>query len=385
MVFLPDDILYDILDLMSIKDILTLKNTNKKLKNIIDSQTFWKSRCKKDYKYIFKNNNKEVIYRDLYIKFYNKYCVCCNNQTRQRDLFYNNRVCKKCQKNVYKYICITKNQCKNVYNLTEKQISNINHKIFKNKYKMFLKKDIINYISKFNLKETLLKKKYKQSITKFNKNILRIFKLNILICFLKFNFNINISDYIIYINNYDTDNLLKKYLGNLNVNKQNPYFTFNLIYIFLQMDYLKKFNYDISILNTHNFLDCVLYILINDLDNLDTSSVTYLENIKKEVYINNSEKFIRKEKIKKYTDNVSNNILQDYIYYGGNIFNVLDDYNEFIFINKHFDLNSFYIYCLNNTSSLYILLSINIQNYCDIFGYSEVPNCVLKKYGIYVK
>ena len=382
MVYLPIDILYDILDLMSIKNVLLLSTTNKRLKNIIDTENFWKRRCKKDYKNIYIQNENNL-YKEIYIKFYKKYCIVCNSHTRQKDIFYNQRVCKNCQRKTDKYICITKNQCKNVYNLTEKQISCINNKIYKNKYKMFLQQDILDYIKKYNLKDTLLKKKYKKSISEFNKTVLRLFKINILTCFLNYTLNINITDYIHYLNSYDPDNLLKKYINNLNVNKQNS--CSELIYLFIQIDYLNNFNYDIFNLNKNNFEECILYLLINDIDGIGTTYNMYIENTKKDVYTKNIEKFKRKEKIKKYTGEIDNNIIRDYIYYGGNIFHTLDNYNEFIFLNKYFDLHNFYTYCLNTTSSLYLLLTINIQNYCDIFGYSDIPLCVIKKYNVSVK
>lgn len=312
---IPQEIILDIVEYLDLKDIIALCSVNKSFNQICKNNTIWKNKCIKDYdKYTVPNQGCLEYYKFLYQSL----CVCCFKQAYSRDHFYNHLVCSLCKQIQPKYITYCKTELKKELYLKENEISLINNKKLPNTY-LFLRSEVIDYIEKNNLKETLITRKNKSIQTKINKILLYTFRYSFLSEILMSYFNIDINDYqeMTSYASKEYKNYMKKYTS---VKKSE--FLKELLLCYIELEYLKRNHLYTDNITREGLETIMLYDMLIKKEYRQEQDTVHITKLKEEIYIKHIEKFKRKEIIRKlYKENnmrldMQNIKVWSFIYYG---------------------------------------------------------------------
>lgn len=258
---LPNELNRLIFSYLNAKSSITLRLISKDTKKLIDTYTdIWKDRCVLDYSFNF---DKAVIkdYFKKYISLHSTLCVGCNKKTSSVEFFSGDRVCWNCQRRNEKYRKICQTSAIKEYNVDHDDLSKLRVEFRQNphyrKYpmKLFLLSEVIS-ISKKKYDELALVKlnedKKRKRLNKLLKKQLKYFVLQETLYRV---YNLDISKYILNINEYSLG-LYTKYINN--IGKINKDLASQIVERFLELEYLTKVPPyqelgDLEFLNSHNF------------------------------------------------------------------------------------------------------------------------------------
>lgn len=145
---LPYELIQNIINCLTLQDIINLSKVNKGLYSILNDEMYWKRKCFIDFAQIKKR--KIYSWKELYIKFYQQRCIECFKKTKKINFFFNFRLCNACEKTFDKYRQINQKNALENYKLILKDIQHLpiyykinpffNRSI--NRIKLYLESDI---------------------------------------------------------------------------------------------------------------------------------------------------------------------------------------------------------------------------------------------------
>lgn len=370
------------LDNASLVNFLSTDKNN----NNIDNKYFWKRKCINEYNVKFNKKIKNWKYK--YTQLYKNNCVHCCKKTKIFNEFFNEKVCRNCEKAIPKYECISYTKANREYFLTKKDLSNIKfinrNNRFNSKYplKLYLKNDILDYIkNRYGYYYYNDLKNNKINDLK-NRRIAFLSKFNILNTMLVMQYNINIVNITPEINKY-SKNLYIRYLktikdhgSNLDVQRLFEYcIELDFIIKFTDLDW-SKFN-DFDSLLTYYILTTkdIIPLHVNDYIDLKISST--MSKYKCEL------KRKHKVLIDLPNESLSNPVIYNYIRDNKSNVKSIDCVLTLeIFLIEYADLNNFLMYNMINNikidkSNLYLRL-LNKWYYYNKDNTFAIPSKIYK-------
>jgi hypothetical protein len=343
---LPIEIIDLILICLDIKDILSFSESCKRYNHYIVKSIIWKYKCLNDYN-IYKlshNFKKNNTFYNIYKHVYLKQCIHCHANTSNIEMFYRKRVCNTCQKNIIKYHKISYTSAKKTYFLKNHHLENIEHLcLIRNNTKWYLERDMINYVyTKVYTEQEFLELRRLRENKYIRDTIMKINKFMIVRTYIYHLFDIDIINYVRYINRY-SDKLYSKYLSRKKTNRQMFQ---EIVYNFIEIFYLDRAR-DLSNQYNHSMFESIL------LDDMLTElspdiNIPYITAWKEYILIKYSDLFIRRDEIKNQLKDVTSWSFQDYSvreYLYGNdersIHEIKNDYIELHFFRTHTNIHFF--------------------------------------------
>lgn len=391
---LPYEIIYSILLRLDNRSLVKFLSVNKKISNIAKDNMLWKIKCITEYsqKHLY-SMPKNVNYFKYYKMVYSNLCVGCFLITRSKDVFYNDRVCNDCQKNIKKYQTISKSNLKRDFALKDNEFLNLECRQIYNKVGTRVKKtvylvtEVHKYLRKYNLINTVrqrIKTKFEKYFTQMT---LKCTRINILQASMMMYHNIDAILYHDIINDYSRGYYLK-YVRNTNPARQEQFYFYITVYCFIEMDYLVSVDYTIINTTFTRFEDTLLEILINDRDTIGTSN-WYIEDKKQKLLLSRQEIFLRKDKILRYIQkhnlpyNITDSKVLEYIYTGNfhiSFFKI--KYLEDMFFNQTFGNTVIINLALRQGVPVYVIKESLLIDYINTYPEAEIPEYILKNYNL---
>jgi len=239
-----DNIPYEILQKISLfldnTSLCNLLASNKK-NNKIQDEYLWQQKCQ--YEYRFNKCKRTKKWKEKYISLYKNLCICCFKKTKVVNKFFNQKICRSCEKSIPKYHCISHRKATREYFLSKKDLSGMRfinrNNPFNSNYplKLYLKSDILDYIKNeygfYHYNDLREQKINSRSV----KSISFLTKFNILNTVLMIRYRIDIPTILTDINRY-TKNLYIRYLRK---NSNNDIEAQELIKKCLQLDFISRY------------------------------------------------------------------------------------------------------------------------------------------------
>ncbi len=346
-------IIQQISEYLDNKSLVALFRTSKTNNYFLDNNYTWKKKLLTEYSRVFywKSN---LNLKKKYIYTLKNLCVSCNKKTKKYNEFFHRQVCRECETNVSRYKMVTMTHVKTNYYLTDKDLVYIkfirrnNSYNSKKKLKLFLKTDIVRYISKkYSLREYQAIRKNRED-KKVMKNVETVSRFHLVNSMLFNIYNVNIQtllhNILPDINDYSDRNYVKFIKGS----KNETVFK-EIIEQCLELEFIHKYTVlDWSCF--YNFEELLLFFLLSDSFNLPLINNYHISGLIEECFRENKEKFHRKKMVIEFfqnspncvSDYLNNKNVREFIYHGkefynsSHVVNKLDE-NNYIYGGKYDD------------------------------------------------